>query len=134
MKKTLLLNSQISAAIAEMGHTDTLVISDCGLPIKDGPKRIDLALKRGVPGFMETLVTVLSELYIEKVIMAEEIKTHSPQIHREILKIVKTYAEVEYISHADFKIKSGEAKAVIRTGECTPYANVILVSGVKFDQ
>ena len=64
MKKTKLLNSMISAVVSEMGHTDTLTISDCGLPIRGEAKRIDLAVKLGVPGFLETLDTVLSELCV----------------------------------------------------------------------
>ena len=59
MRKTKLINSEVSYTISKMGHTDSLTIGDCGLPIPDGVKRIDLALKYGVPSFIETLDTVL---------------------------------------------------------------------------
>ena len=34
MKKGKLLNSEISSVISQMGHTDSLTIGDCGLPIQ----------------------------------------------------------------------------------------------------
>ena len=133
MKKSLLLNSEVSAVIAQMGHTDTLTLGDCGLPI-NGAKRIDLALRRGVPGFLETLDAVLSELCVEKVILSKEIRTVSPDMHAEILKRFAEGVTVEYVSHETFKKLTESSRAVVRTGECTSFANVILVSGVAFHE
>ena len=131
MKKGMLINSEVSAVIAQMGHTDTLTVGDCGLPIVKA-KRIDLALKRGVPGFLETLDTVLSELHIEKAILAEEIKTVSPDMHRAILARLGDKVKIEYVPHEELKKLSENSRAIVRTGECTSFANVILVSGVAF--
>jgi D-ribose pyranase len=39
---------------------------------------------------------------------------------------------VEFVSHSDFKARTASARAIVRTGEFAPYANVILVSGVVF--
>lgn len=133
MKKSLLLNSEVSAVIAQMGHTDMLTLGDCGLPI-NGAKRIDLALKRGVPGFLETLDAVLSELCVEKVILSKEIKTASPDMHAEIRKRFLDDVTLEYVSHEAFKKLTESSRAVVRTGECTSFANVILVSGVAFHE
>ena len=131
MKKGLLLNSEVSAVIAQMGHTDMLTLGDCGLPINQA-KRIDLALKRGVPGFLETLDAVLTELCVEKVILSKEIKTVSPEMHQAILSRFGETVKFEYLQHEEFKKRTEDSKAVIRTGECTSFANVILVSGVAF--
>ena len=131
MKKSVLLNSEISAVVAAMGHTDTLTIGDCGLPIR-GTERIDLCLKKGVPTFIETLQTVLTELHVEKAIIAEETKSVSPQMHNEMLKALGEGVEIEYVSHDELKKRSEASRAVIRTGECTSYANIILSSGVTF--
>ena len=73
MKKTRLINSEISYTISKMGHTDSLTIGDCGLPIPNKVNRIDLALKYGVPTFLETLDTVLEELCVEEIVIANEI-------------------------------------------------------------
>lgn len=132
MRKTTLLNSNLSYVISKMGHTDMLTVGDCGLPIPDGVERVDLALKLGVPGFLETLDTILEELCVERIVLAEEIKTASPEMHAEILRRFGAQVRVEYVSHEAFKRQTQRAKAVVRTGECTPYANVILCSGVVF--
>lgn len=132
MKKAVLLNSGITSVISEMGHTDTLTIGDCGLPIRGEAKRLDLALKFGVPGFIETLETVLTELNVGKAILAQEIKTFSPEMEARILACLGNRVEIEYVTHEELKKQSEHSKAVIRTGESTSYANVILVSGVTF--
>ena len=131
MKKATLLNSGLSAVIARMGHTETLTIGDCGLPIRGQAERIDLALKKGVLGFLETLDTVLTELCVERIVLAEEIKTVSPEMHQAILERFPGIP-VDYVPHEEFKHQTERSKAVVRTGECTSYANIILVSGVTF--
>ena len=131
MKKTKLINSEISYTISKMGHTDSLTIGDCGLPIPNEVNRIDLALKYGVPTFLETLDTVLDELCVEEIVIANEIIENNEIIHNEILKRFENI-KVTYVSHEEFKNQTKESKAVVRTGECSPYANIILKSGVVF--
>ena len=133
MKKGKLLNSEISYVISRMGHTDKLVIADAGLPIDDITLRIDLALKKGIPSFEETFNTIIEELKVEEIILATEIKKHNSKI----LKMIDIFAKqnkvkVKFISHEDFKKETLDAKAVVRTGEFSPYANVIFKSGVIF--
>ena len=131
MKKGKLLNSEISYVISQMGHTDSLTIGDCGLPIPKDIKRIDLALKYGVPSFLETLDTVLEELCVEEIIIAEEIKEAAEQMYKEILNRFEN-VKVTMVKHEEFKTMTNNSHAVIRTGECTPYSNIILKSGVVF--
>jgi D-ribose pyranase len=131
MKKTQLLNSSISAVIAKMGHMDTLTIGDAGLPIPDGPERIDLALKKGVPDFLETLDTVLTELEVQRVIIASEMKDKNAELYR-IITGMFVDVPIEEVPHDAFKKLTQASKGVIRTGECRPYANIILESGVTF--
>lgn len=139
MKKTALLNAPLSHLIATMGHTDSITICDAGLPIPTSQKCIDLALTPGIPDFLSTLQAVISELFVEKVILAEEIKQNNPQLNRKIIAMIEQLRKeqhkeitLEYISHEQFKQRSAEGKGVVRTGECSPYANVILYSGVPF--
>jgi D-ribose pyranase len=131
MRKTKLINSEVSYTISKMGHTDSLTIGDCGLPIPSNVNRIDLALKYGVPSFIETLDTVLEELCVEEIVLAEEIIENNPSIYNEILQRFEGI-NVIMVSHEEFKNMTKESKAVVRTGECTPYANIILKSGVVF--
>ena len=128
MKKVGVINQPIAAAISGLGHTDTITIADAGLPIPVSTQRIDLALTTGVPSFLETLRVVLSELFVEKVIVAEEMKTISPQMYAALAEVLGD-VPIEVIPHVDFKRETSVTKAIIRTGEFTPYANVILVAG-----
>jgi len=132
MKKTGILNSHISKLFSDLGHTDKIVIADVGLPIPEGVQRIDISLKKGVPSFPEVLSTVLDDLVVEKVIVAEEVKHHNVAIYEDI-KLQFSDIEIEYVKHETFKTLTRDAKAVIRTGESTPYANCILQSDVFFN-
>ena len=128
MKKGKLINQPISSLIASLGHTDEIVIADAGLPIPAGTERIDLALTRGIPSFEETLMTVLEEVCVEKAFVSQEIKEYSPQVLA-LIEAALGDLPVEAITHQEFKNRTRGSKAVIRTDEFTPYANVILVSG-----
>ncbi|PDZ62063.1 D-ribose pyranase [Bacillus cereus] len=131
MKKHGVLNSEIASVLASLGHTDTIVIADCGLPIPDGVKRIDLAIEIGKPSFLDVLQVVADDMAIEKVTLAEEVINNNVEVNKEIeLKLIEP--AFEYVSHEQFKEHTKKAKAIIRTGEATPYANVILHAGVIF--
>jgi len=127
MRKTALLNSQISEVISKMGHTDMLAIGDCGLPIPRETERIDIALIKNIPGFIDTLKAVIMELQIEEVFIAVETKELFKQIQEAIGNV-----KITWINHEKLKENLKNCKAVIRTGEQTPYANIILKSGVVF--
>jgi D-ribose pyranase len=131
MKNNVLLNAQILSTIAHMGHTDAITVADCGLPIADTTDRIDLALKKGVPSFLETIEVLLTEFQPESALLAEEIKDKSPVLHRDLLELLGNI-KVEYVSHEEFKLAASKTKACIRTGECTPYANIILMCASLF--
>ena len=102
MKKTGILNSRISAVVAQMGHKDTLAIGDAGLPVPMGTEKIDLAVKLQDPTFQTVLETVLTELEVEGITLAEEIKTANPEQLAAIKKVLPD-VEVTFISHEDFK-------------------------------
>jgi D-ribose pyranase len=131
LKKIGVLNQGISEVIAGMGHGDMLVIGDCGLPIPLGVRRIDMALTQGVPGFLETLRVILLELKVENAIIATEMKTVSSNMYECVTELMGD-VPIEMCNHEEFKEMNKRAVAVIRTGECTPYANIILKSGVVF--
>lgn len=131
MKKIGILNQPISSVIAGLGHTDTLVIADAGLPIPPETQRIDLALTEGIPTFLDTLRAILTEMQVERAIVAEEMLDASPQVYKALGEMVGDIP-IETVTHLTFKEQTRSARAVIRTGEFTPYANVILVAGVVF--
>ncbi len=133
MKKIGTLNTHLSRVIAGMGHMDRLVICDCGLPIPRGKRVVDLALKAGIPGFMETLEVVLEELQVEAAVVAGELGGIEGGVGPALQKALGG-VPITTVSHEEFKRMSGDDSTVafVRTGEATPYANVMLVSGVTF--
>ncbi|MCM3126946.1 MULTISPECIES: D-ribose pyranase [unclassified Paenibacillus] len=131
MKKQGIINSHITKVLADLGHTDQIVIADIGLPVPEGVHKIDLSIKLGTPSFMEVVEAIAEDMEIEKVILAEEIKSEN----KEALQYIEekfTNQLVEYHSHELFKQLTQDAKVIIRTGEAKPYANCILQSGVYF--
>ncbi len=131
MKKTGILNQPISSVIAGLGHMDTLVIADAGLPIPPETQRIDLALTEGIPTFLDTLRVVLTEMQVEQAVVAEEMLEVSPKVYEAVKELLGD-VPIEAVTHLIFKEQTRSARAVVRTGEFTPYANVILVAGVVF--
>jgi len=138
MKKTALINADLSYLTASLGHFDEITICDAGLPIPDTTQRIDLALTHGIPTFIDTVRVMLGEMQITGALMASEFAQVSPELHAALIELINKEEragqkiEITYLSHEDFKLRTANSKAVIRTGECTPYANVIFQSGVVF--
>ena len=133
MKKEGILNRDNSRVLSYLGHTDTICIGDCGLPIPNEVERIDLALCFGEPPVMRPLEIVAKDMKIEKIVLAEEIKTQNPAVLAQIEKLFEGQnVEMEYVTHVELKAQTHDCKAVIRTGETTPYANIILQAGCIF--
>ena len=131
MKKIGILNKEISDVIAGLGHTDQIIICDAGFPIPQEVRRIDLALEKGLPSFLDTLRVISKELCVEKIVVEKETKDISPKRYEEIMQFLPN-VKVEVISHVEFKERSKNVKAIIRTGEFTPYSNLILIAGVIY--
>ena len=131
MKKTGILNSDISRVVADMGHMDWLGIGDAGIPVPKTTEKIDLAVSAGMPSFISVLKEVLKELQVQKIYVADEIKDSNPKQLENIKRILPD-VEIKFIPHTQLKKNLSEAKAFIRTGEETPFSNVILESGVIF--
>lgn len=133
MKQNGILNSEISRILSYMGHTDCIAIGDCGLPIPQEVERIDLALTFGEPRFLRVLELVLADMKVEKIVLAEEIREQNPQVLQGVKALLDGQnVEVEFVPHTQFKARTRDCRAVIRTGETTPYANIILQSGCIF--
>lgn len=135
MKRTRLLNSDLSYEISRIGHTASITLCDAGLPIPAGVKRIDLAIERGYPSFVRTLDVLLSEMMVEEIVVASEIHQSNPEVLQGMMEVFQRHdmkPVVTEVPHDDFKKLTVDSAVIVRTGECTPYANVILKSGVVF--
>ena len=124
LKKIGLLHGELSRTIAELAHEDIILIGDAGMPVPEGVKLIDLAVVCGVPSFIDVLVA--------KGIIDMEQEEVSPQMGVKIREAVGKEFPLEIRPHAEVKELSKKAKAVIRTGEFTPYSNIILEADCLF--
>jgi D-ribose pyranase len=127
------INPQLSRVISETGHTDGIVVTDAGLPIPVGSERVDLAYRPGAPAFLDVLDTVLAELVVEGATVSSEIQDHSPQMLAALRdRLDPLGVEIVFVPHTEFKERTQSARAFVRSGEYTPYANVILTAGVAY--
>jgi D-ribose pyranase len=131
MKRGGILHGELSHVVAQLGHTDLLAVADAGLPIPDGVRRVDLALVPGVPGFLQTVRALLGEIVVERAVIAQEMASRNPDLHRELREALNGVV-LEEVPHEEVKRRVAGARAVVRTGEWTPYANVLLQCGVAF--
>ena len=127
MKRRGILHPELSAQLARLGHTDTFVIGDCGLPIPPGVPRVDLAVALGVPGFAAVTDAILAEIEVEAAVIAAE-AAGSPAGEM----LAERFPSAASVAHEEFKQLTAQARFVVRTGETTPYANVIVRCGVPF--
>jgi D-ribose pyranase len=129
VKRSGILHAELSGALARLGHTDELVVADCGLPIPPGPTVVDLAFTFGVPSFLEVLDGLLAELVIEQAVIANEVDDANPLCAAAILQRLP---DAQRVPHVEFKRRTSSTRLIIRTGEATPFANVLLRCGVPF--
>lgn len=147
MKTNGILHNDLARLVARLGHGDMLVITDRGFPFPRHKETecIDVSVGRNLPKFTDVVKVVLEELEIEKVIIADETKDISPHVYKELKDIISSKKNKgndiveENIPHLEFKdlvlngsLQGKEVKGFVKTGEFTPYANIILVSGVDF--
>ncbi len=132
MKKGGLLNPAICSLLAELGHTDELLIVDAAYPLPTDGHVIDLTLTPGIPRLLDVVRAVADELVIESIAVPLEIKDHSARLYHEIIKILGDDMEVDEVPFIEFKEQSLDVKGIIRTAEFSPYANVRIVAGSAF--
>jgi D-ribose pyranase len=132
MKRWGHLNREVSRVLAGMGHTDSLAIADCGLPVPDGVECIDLSIGLGDPTFLRVLDSVLADFKAERAVFASEAKDHNAAVAARASRLSDEQVQVDFVTHQALKELTRRVRAVIRTGEATPYANVVLYSGVIF--
>jgi D-ribose pyranase len=132
MRRQGLLHAELNRVIAALGHTDTIVIADVGLPVPAYVPCIDLALVAGIPRFADVFEAVYRELAVERITTASEIHARNPTMVALVARLRAEGTTVDELAHEDFKRACATARAVVRTGETSPYANVILHAGVTF--
>ncbi|MCC5972988.1 MAG: D-ribose pyranase [Rubellimicrobium sp.] len=134
MKRGRLLNSDLSHAIASMGHGDLMIVCDAGFPIPSDAWRIDLAIQPDLPD-LRTVLSLIAEDYVaEKVAYADALPEHNPVL-LEMVRALFDEADHEMIPHATILSEmAAKAKVIVRTGAFDPWGNILLYSGVDVPQ
>jgi D-ribose pyranase len=124
-----ILNPQLLSALSSAGHTQLVVLADPGLPLPPGVPVVDLSLVPGVPTLEQTLRAVCDALVVEAAVAAVE--TEGSSIGAVIRDGLRD-TPLDLVTHERFKELLPGSHVIIRTGDCTPYANVGLLAGVPF--
>lgn len=132
-KSATTIHPQLSRIISELGHYDELFVTDAGLPIPQDAERVDLAYRKGEPPFLDVLDTILAEIVVEGAVMPAEVAEASPHVLAAVRERLEPFGiDVQLVPHVDYKRRSHGARAFVRSGEYTPYANVALIAGVDY--
>lgn len=128
MKRGGILHPALCHLLASSGHTDTFAVADRGFPVPVGPERIDLALVDDLPTVLDVLRAVHAEWSIDRLLITHEMLEVSPR-RVAALRALLGPIPLEPVAHVDLKRLAAGARAVVRTADTTPYANVVVVSG-----
>lgn len=129
MTETGILNRDIAAEIAKLGHTDTLLIADAGLAIPKTTKVIDLSLDINQPTVLATLQTVLKHFSVERIILSQATLDTSPTREKDLKACFVADMPCTVVPHTHFRDDlTKEVKFAIRTGDFTANSNIILQS------
>lgn len=124
-----IINGQLASVLARFRHVNTLAIVDGPFPSYPGVELVDLALIKGFPTVPNVLDAILPLLDLSGLYLANEFseKVDAPTV----AKYKKHFENIpiNLIPHEEFKIKVGQALAIIHTGDAIPYSSVILKSG-----
>ena len=124
-----ILNPHLLSLLARVRHTNTLVVADRGFPFWVGIETVDISLVDDVPTVLQVLNAVRANFTVGQAFMAEEFLAHNPPDTHAAYTRAFDGVELVYEPHdARFKPRVPQAVGLIRTGDTTPYGNVILKS------
>lgn len=130
MKRSVILNSELSHAIASMGHGDIMIVCDAGFPIPNSSWRVDLAIIQDIPDLETVLAAISQELVVEKVAYASEMGDNNPLLKEKVHRI---FADSDFTTFPHSVVlteMAAKAKVIVRTGAFDPWGNILLYSGV----
>ncbi len=129
MLKTGILNPSLASLLARVRHTNALVIADRGFPFWPEIETVDISLTDGIPTVLQVLAALRENFVLGEAYMAEEFLTANSAEVRAKFEAGLAGIPLIYEPHeAVFKPRVPRAIGLIRTGDTTPYGNMVLVS------
>ena len=129
MLKTGILNPQLNSLLARVRHTNALVIADRGFPFWPMIETVDISLVDDVPTVLQLIAVVRANHNFTLACMASEFQKNNSAAIRASFARGLAGIKTKFEPHVRFKQRVPGAIGLIRTGDTTPYANVILISG-----
>ena len=128
MLKTGILNPQLNSLLSRIRHTNTLVIADRGFPFWPMIETVDVSVVDDLPTVLQLLKAIRPNFQIGKAWMAQEfLQQNGPNIRDTFAETLRGIA-LTHEPHIEFKKRIPHAIGIIRTGDTTQYANLILES------
>jgi D-ribose pyranase len=128
MLKTGILNPQINSLLSRVRHTNTLVIADRCFPYWPAIETVDIALVDYVPTVLQVFNAIRPNFVIGQIFMANEFEQNNAPDVQDQFAAAFDGLRVTFEPHGDLKRRVPFAIGLIRTGDPTLYANMILVS------
>ena len=125
MLKTGILNPHLASLLARVRHTNTLVLADRGFPSWPTVETIDLSLVDDIPTVAQVFSAIQQNWTIGRIWMAEEYRLLNPT---DALIAATHPIPITWERHKALKLRVPAAIGLIRTGDTTQYANMILES------
>jgi D-ribose pyranase len=124
-----ILNPQLLSLLARVRHTNALVIADRGFPFWPQLETVDLSLMDNVPTVLQVLGAVRPDFHAVQAFMAREFLEHNTTATRAEFAAALEGVPLQHEPHVEFKKRVPGAIGLVRTGDTTQYANMILISG-----
>ncbi len=128
MLKSGILNPQLLSLLARVRHTNMLVIADRGFPYWPMIETVDLSLVDNIPTVLQVFEAVRDSCDVGEIFMAQEFLAENTGTVVDAFSTAMKDIPVTYEPHTLFKTKIPRAIGLIRTGDTTQYANMIIVS------
>lgn len=129
LKNGSILNPSLLSLLALVRHTNRLVIADRGFPCWPEVDTIDISLIDGIPTVLQVLRALREHADYGQAYMAEEFLQYNDAATRETFSTALHGIPTTHEPHeAAFKKRVPGSIGLIRTGDTTQYANIILVS------
>lgn len=128
MKRTGILHGQLAGELAALGNQDLFMICNAKIAIPRDVSVVDLALEAGIPTILQVLEAILRESCVEYYFITEELKEEQQEIYSKIHSTLHI-AKEETAPNIGFKSYVRNIKFAVRTGDMTPYGNIILRAG-----
>jgi D-ribose pyranase len=128
MLKSGILNPAINSLLSRVRHTNTLVIADRGFPFWPQIETIDISLVDDIPRVLDVLIAIRGNFIVGRAFAAQQFLAENTPDTASALENALLGIPITFEPHDDLKKRVPKAIGLIRTGDTTQYANLVIES------